>query len=88
MIKHKSVKHYEGLLLFTFHAILRNVFNEAFRGLWVIYWESLQWQSAVSAAAVRQLKIQITLNQHHLQAQVNLRANNDERNLFKQLSPW
>lgn len=40
----------------------------------------------VSVAAVRQLKSQITLNQHHLQAQVNLRANNDERNLFRQHS--
>lgn len=53
-----------------------------------MYWESLQWQSAVSVAAVRQLKSQIALNQHHLQAQVNLRANNDERNLFRQLSSW
>jgi len=51
-----------------------------------MYGESLQWQSAVSVAAVQQLKSQITLNQHHLQAQVNLRANNDERNLFRQLS--
>lgn len=63
-------------------------FNEAFRGLWAIYGESLQWQSAASVAAVQQLKSQITLNQHHLQAQVNLRANNDERNLFRQLSSW
>lgn len=63
-------------------------FNEALRGLWVIYWECLQWQSVESVAAVLQLKSQITLNQHHLRAHVNLSTNNDEKRLLRKISSW